>query len=309
MLGTDSFEFGAEAPLLVMAIHSHSVIDGDTLRVQILAPKHWEDSLGPVRRSRNGEVWIRLLGLDAPETHFPSSPVYLRHQPPINGQYATECLNQALGITASLDDGEVQLFASPQNVNSSTNKVLGYLLAEHQGVDRYGRVLAFVWKTDESLCSQYHSSTAAPKPYQLESSINFSLLAEGAAYPDFHSNIGHKHIADLRNAVKLAQFNYRGIWRTDQTRDGILLSEAQHLAYDTLILPRLYRRIATFLDKKSLPFGEEKLLRAGLRDFLSSRDHSVQLSSHKNSIFLSELLSWNAPRLGVHADLEDLEWQ
>jgi len=309
MLGTDSFELSAEAPLLVLAIHSLSVIDGDTLRVQIVAPKQWEKTVGPARRSQTGEVWIRLLGLDAPETHFPSSPIELRHQPAVNGQYATECLNQALGITASLDDGDIQLFASKDSPEPSTHKVLSYLLAEHRGIDRYGRVLAFIWKTQDSVCSQCPSSNADTHPYKLESSINFSLLAKGAAYPDFYSSLGHQRITCLRNAVKLAQLNGRGIWRADQTRSGILLSEAQHLAHNTLILPRLYRRIATFLLERNLAVEDESLLRVGFRDFLGSMDQPVRLNSDNNSILFSELLSWDEPRLGVHASLENLVWE
>jgi len=313
MFGTDSFDLSETPPFLLLAVHANSVIDGDTVRGEIMAPKQWENTLGHARRSQHGEVWVRLLGLDAPETHFPSSPNFLRHQPASQGLFATACLNQALGIAASLDDGEVQLFPAHPSRRHHKHQPLAYLLAEHQGVDRFGRLLAFVWKIHPDLQELVHNFNFLPlsfftSSFQLESSVNFFLLADGAAYPDFHFNLGQNRIARLRTAVKQAQTRCLGIWDSDQTRRGIFLSQASRLAHDTLILPRLYRRIAAFLQESASHGQTESGLRIGLRNFLGEKDQSVQVRLHNSAVLFSELLTWDATRLGVDAALEDLEW-
>jgi hypothetical protein len=311
MVGTHSLNFDAHGSLIVIAIKAHSVIDGDTLRVEIVAPQHWEPHLGPARQSQTGEVWIRLLGLDAPETHFPQSPIDLRHQVPAHGQYATACLSRAIGIAASLDDGEVQLIATTTPRPSLTDRSLIYLLAEHQGLDRFGRVLAFVWKTQERLGLFDDFNWMAQKKIAqrtIETSVNYALLAEGAAYPDFHSSMGAERIACLRTAVKQAQRDCLGVWAVDQTRSGVMLSHASDLAHTTLILPRLYRRIANFLQGTRHQTHSEMNLREGFRAFLGERDQAIRIRSNNHTVLFSELLSWTAPKLGLQASCEELEW-
>jgi hypothetical protein len=108
--------------------------------------------------------------------------------------------------------------------------------------------------------------------------------------------------------VKHAQTRCLGIWYADQTRRGIFLSQASRLAHDTLILPRLYRRIAAFLQESPSHELTESTLRVGFRNFLGEKDQSVQVHLQNSAVLLSELLTWDATRLGVHAALEDLEW-
>jgi len=313
MLGTDSFCCDEPHAFLLVAIDSLSVIDGDTLRVEVMAPQHWENSLGPARKSQTGEISIRLLGLDAPETYFPTSPPHLRHQPPQHGQFATACLNQALKVSASLDDGEMRIFTSHSRPTLPPHNRLGYLLVNHQGLDRYGRLLAFIWLIDdhaeiEHLAGLLQSSTFQSPLYPLQASVNYFLLAEGAAYPDFHSSMGYQSITVLRGAVHQAQLHSKGIWREDQTRSGIHLVDASSLAMKALILPRLYRRIAAFFKDYHPEASQEEILRMGLREFLMQIDQPVHIHSSATPTLFSELLSWEAPRLGLHAALEDLEW-
>lgn len=330
MLGIHSSGSSREDRFLLLGLRPHSVIDGDTLRVEILAPHDWEKTLGPARRSQSGEVWIRLLGLDAPETHFPDAPRHLNHQPPMHGQSACAILIESLKMSASFDDGEIRI-QSHQPLNSGLSAApIGYLLAEHMGIDRYGRVLAFIWHVDATFFKTLNDdfdpiflgipeSNQSMNPFNAlelthESSINCILLAEGAAYPDFHLSIGHARIAILRRAVKAAQMACRGIWASDQTRVGIRLLQAQDISLNTLILPRFYRRIAAFMKKHEsldLAFSKprsEEMMRGAFRYFISTVDQQVQLHSSNQTTLMSDLFTWNSPSLGIQSPLEDLEW-
>jgi len=328
LTGIDSCEWAPETlPLFGLAIEPDAVVDGDTLRAEIITPSDWERFLGPARRDTQGRVWIRLLGLDAPETHFPNAPSGLRHQPPQYGQYANDCLMEALGVTASFDDGSVYALYRPtphpsalRSSNGPTHDSVGlhshasprYLIAECHGVDRYGRVLAILWRGN-----QPDVALAPPRPPALCSSVNVALLAQGAAYPDLHGSLGAQRIAEFRRACKEAQTNRLGIWIHDQSGKGVLLTEAHRLTQDVLILPRLYRRMAAFLqDSEAHHEGahfslseRERALRNGFRDFLGHMDQPLYLRSESRCALLSELISWNAPRLKLTAPIEEMEWQ
>lgn len=328
LTGIDSYEWAPETvPLLGLAIAPDAVVDGDTLRAEIITHSDWEPFLGPARRDTQGRVWIRLLGLDAPETHFPNAPSGLRHQPPQYGQYANDCLMEALGVTASFDDGNLyglyhrnpHSAASPSSSGSPQDSVglhshasPRYLIAECHGVDRYGRVLAILWQSDQPDCA-----LILPRPPPVSSSVNVALLAKGAAYPDLHGSLGAQRNAEFRRACKEAQTNRLGIWIHDQSRTGVLLTQAHRLTQDVLILPRLYRRIVAFLlDSEAQHEGahfsvseREHALRNGFQHFLGHIDQALYLRSESRCALFSELISWNAPHLKLTAPIEEMEWQ
>lgn len=123
------------------------VVDGDTIRVL----------------TSEGEIPVRLIGIDAPESVAPNRPV--------------ECFGpEASAETARLlEGGTVLLEPDPTQ----------------DAVDRYDRVLAYVWR-DGRL-------------------INLDLVAAGYAY-EYTYDQPYRYQREFQNAERLARQTQEGLW-------------------------------------------------------------------------------------------------
>ena len=107
---------------------------------------------------------LRLIGLDTPETVDPRKPV------------------QCFGSEASARAKEL---LSGQKVRLESDTSQGEL-------DKYGRLLRYIWLVDGTL-------------------YNKKMIADGYAH-EYTYNIPYKYQADFKNAQKEAQNNLRGLW-------------------------------------------------------------------------------------------------
>ncbi len=111
-------------------------------------------------------------------------------------------------------------------------------------------------------------------PTMLRRTANHRQLFTGMAYPTYY----RKLYPDLRDAmtaaVTQARQRMRGVWPQDVTRSGLVVKGLDHLDEDAIILPKLYRRLATYL---SLADGDERV--EGFLDYLDREDDRVFVRS------------------------------
>ncbi|ETX07751.1 lamin tail domain-containing protein [Candidatus Entotheonella palauensis] len=119
----------------------------------------------------------------------------------------------------------------------------GYVLAN--GLDRYGRVIAFVFGTDPA-----HADGASidPQLNELQTSVNAKLLEEGLVYATFYSTLSGSLRDALATISGQARTNQRGIWARavgTPSRPAQInrISDLSRL----VLFPTLHRRLDDFL--------------------------------------------------------------
>ena len=210
--------------------------DGDSVRFYPDDPSQWDDVGGPyaVQRNATGGAQLRLDAIDALETHY-SVPGSMVHQPVALGHAARDELLTWLGFT-SVSRG------NDETVTASTPAaVRGYVLT--RSADKYGRCISFAGRGDVPAPSggQAYVDTAL-----LQQCANYHLLQQGLVYPTYY----RKLFPDLRAAFTAAVNQARptrGIWPGDLDQRGLTVSSLDQVQDDAIILPKLFRRLTTYL--------------------------------------------------------------
>jgi len=210
--------------------------DGDSIRFYPDDPSQWDDVGGPyaVQRNASGGAQLRLDAIDALETHF-AVPGGMVHQPISLAYAARDELLKWLGFTSvTRGEGETVTASTPA-------AVCGYVLT--RSADKYGRCISFAGRGDPPAPSGGQAYVDAKL---LRQSANYRLLQRGVAYPTYY----RKLFPDLR-AVFTAAVNQarptRGIWPGDLTQRGLTVSSLSQVQDDAIILPKLFRRLTTYL--------------------------------------------------------------
>jgi endonuclease YncB( thermonuclease family) len=248
--------------------------DGDSIRFYANQPEAWTLVERRVRTHGGGSVQLRLEGIDTLETHY--SPPYGNgdpvHQPIALGHAAAAELLEFLGfkrVTRQQDE---------QVTTSIPEEVPGYILSRYS--DRHGRVVAFVFAGDTP---QPDGQKVRVSPDWIQTSANLHLLRAGLAYPGFYTKL----YPDLRQSMAIVTQSARaeeiGIWEKDQTNTGFELKTLQTLTRDVVILPKLFRRLVSYITDNE---GEVDLLQfsqyldeSGDRVLFTTNDHTATLSS------------------------------
>ena len=209
--------------------------DGDSIRFYPDSPSQWDDVGGPyaVQRNASGGAQLRLDAVDALETHY-STPSGTVHQPLILARAARDALLRWLGFTSVTHDGETVTASEPATVR-------GYVLT--RSADKYGRCISFAGRGDPPGPSGAHVFVDAKL---LRQSANYRLLQRGLAYPTYY----RKLFPDLRRVFTAAVGQARptrGVWPGDLTELGLTVESLAQVEEDAIILPKLFRRLATYL--------------------------------------------------------------
>ncbi len=106
-----------------------------------------------------------------------------------------------------------------------------------------------------------------PRRADVELSGNFQLTLEGLAYPTYYKGL----FSDLRAAFTAAAQQARKIWREDQTAKRICGDRLEAFTDDIVMLPKLFRRLAAFMDGGSTI--------AASKQFLSNRAEGMTIIS------------------------------
>lgn len=233
--------------------------DGDSVRFYPDDSGAWAEIRGRyrVRRNAAGGAQLRLDGIDALETHYALDGGGVVSQPLGLANEAAAGLLGALGfarVERGGAGGETVVDVDPPAVRA-------YVLS--RAADRNGRCVAFLGVGDPPAEA---GSWAYVDGDAVRSTLNYGQLAVGAAYPTYYRGLFADLRATLTEAVELARPD-RGLWPADRTQSGLEVRSLEQLEQDGVVLPKLFRRLATYL---RLGDGDPSL--RGFRDFLAQED-------------------------------------
>lgn len=206
--------------------------DGDSIRFKADDESNWDRLDGPPPRLNSRKhAQLRLEAIDTLETHFGTA-----HQPLALARQATVHLMDRLGITG------VEWNANMTTVTAANDNVRGYIVARE--VERNRRPVAFAFAgdpADEDGTELFLNTT------RVLTSVNAEMLRSGLAYPTYYRGL----FPDLRIAltaeVATARAGDKGVWAEDVTNEGFDVPNLSAITNDHVILPKLFRRLADYL--------------------------------------------------------------
>jgi hypothetical protein len=207
--------------------------DGDSIRFRAADAALWAKLSGPPANvNARGHAQLRLDAIDTLETHFQNV-----HQPLGLATAALEFLLAHLGIT------EVEWDASRTKVTSANDGVPGYVLSREVEKNRRPVAFAFAGEAEED-----DGASVFLTPARLAASVNLQSLEAGFAFPTYYKGL----FPDLRDTctatVATARAGGLGVWAEDVTNTGFEVTGLGPLTTDLVILPKLFRRLAAYLE-------------------------------------------------------------
>lgn len=226
--------------------------DGDSIRFRARNRDHWQLLSGPaVGLNGNGHAQLRLEAIDTLETHYRDT-----HQPLGLAKQALDELLAAVGIR------NVVWNAAGTRVTSADDGTEGYIVSRTVEANRRPVAFAFAGTPPEADGSRFFFDAQ-----RLRQSVNFRMLRSGLAYPTYYDGL----FSDLRLACTAgseeARRDGRGVWAVDRTNTGVDVTSLSVITDDEVILPKLFRRLAEYLD------GEGSV--SGFVDWLRNKQERV----------------------------------
>lgn len=212
--------------------------DGDSIRFYPNNPDLWKKLPTRVSTNRAGGVQLRLDSIDALETHYnpKGDSIDTQHQPLEFAHGAAGELLKFLGFKKiTRGNNEVVTASQPEEVP-------GFILTRF--ADVYGRSVAFAFKGNADV--EDGSDVYFTKSL-LKKSANYHMLAKGLAYPTFYSKLYPDIRQELAVVTEKARKENKGLWALDKTNDGFVLEELATITDNVVILPKLYRRLLSYL--------------------------------------------------------------
>jgi endonuclease YncB( thermonuclease family) len=222
--------------------------DGDSIRFRAENETMW-NLLGcpAVRLNGKRHAQLRLEGIDTLETHFLNF-----HQPPALAIKALDFLLHELGITGVVWD---TLLTRITEANDGTP---GYIVS--RTAEEYGRPVAFAFAGTPA---EADGASLFLTPARMQQSINAKSLAEGLAYPTYYRGLFHDLRSSLTRSLSTARASGLNIWAEDKTNTGFDVSALASITDEHVILPKLFRRLAEFLQAGGSVVGFREFLEAG----------------------------------------------
>lgn len=97
---------------------------------------------------------------------------------------------------------------------------------------------------------------------RMRQSLNYQMLEEGLAYPTYYKEL----FSDLRDAltegVRHAREANVEIWAQDRTNSGFVVESLESISEESVILPKLFRRLAEYLKAGGPVTGFKEFLEA-----------------------------------------------
>lgn len=206
--------------------------DGDSIRFQADDPENWRVLNGPpVKLNARGHAQLRIEAIDTLETHYQG-----HHQPLKLANKALQFLLNELGIKkVKFDKGG--------KVVSAQDGTRGYILSRK--VEKNRRPVSFVFAGD---AEENDGAQVFLRPDRLDDSVNYKSALAGLAYPTYYMGL----FRDLRKKITAAVAQARkgggkGIWPKDKTTKGFTVSSLSSVTDHEVILPKLFRRIVSFM--------------------------------------------------------------
>lgn len=255
--------------------------DGDSIRFKANNRNNWRLLSGPsVALNAREHAQLRLEAIDTLETHFLnfSQPLELAHD-------ALDFLLGKLGFTGVQWD---EFHLKVTDVNN--DGVPGYIVSRTVEPNRRPVSFIFAGDTEEEDGSEIFFEPRGNEENgneqnltKLEDSLNYQSVLNGMAYPTYYKGL----FADLRHALTYASGQARaqnaGIWAQDVTNSGFTVDNIQSITEEHVILPKLFRRLAEYLQTGGNLDG--------FLEFLEQKDDGVTvLSPNAHFTHLDDLI-------------------
>lgn len=229
--------------------------DGDSIRFKADNETNWTKLAGPpVKLNARRHAQLRLEAIDTLETHYRNT-----HQPLTLATKALDFLLHDLGITG------VQWDTLRTIITAANDGTAGYIIT--RTVEPNRRPVAFVYAGSPP---EADGSQIFLEADRVRQSLNYQLLETGLAYPTYYQGL----FPDLRRALTEAVSYARqanGIWAEDRTNAGFEVTGLESISQEHVILPKLFRRLAEYLE------GGGSV--AGFKEFLAARAEGVFIIS------------------------------
>jgi endonuclease YncB( thermonuclease family) len=233
--------------------------DGDSIRFKADNNDNWDLLSGPpaVLNGR-GHAQLRLEAIDTLETHFGNS-----HQPLTLATRAIDFLLRSLNITG------VEWDVLRTRVTKANDGTRGYVVT--RAVERNGRPVSFVFAGAAPKADGREVYLDVPL---LRKSVNYKSVEAGLAYPTYYQGLFSDLRQGLTEATARARKAGREIWAVDRTTAGFEVRSLASITEQHVILPKLFRRLAEYLEGG----GSVR----GFKEFLARKRERVTIisSSH-----------------------------
>lgn len=206
--------------------------DGDSIRFQADDRENWRLLDGPpVELNARGHAQLRIEAIDTLETHYQG-----HHQPLQLANKALQFLLNELGIRKVKFDKDGK-------VVSAQDGTRGYILS--RTAEKNHRPVSFVFAGD---AEEHDGAQVFLRPDRLEDSVNYQSARAGLAYPTYYTGL----FSDLRKKITAGVAQARKgsgkrIWPKDKTTKGFTVSSLSSVTDGVVILPKLFRRIVSFM--------------------------------------------------------------
>lgn len=230
--------------------------DGDSIRFKADNEDNWSLLSGPLPNlNARRHAQLRLEAIDTLETHFGNM-----HQPLTLATKALDFLLHSLNIT------EVEWDVLRTKVTDANDGTEGYIIS--RAVEENRRPVSFVYT---GVAPQEDGSQISLDAARVRQSVNSQLLESGLAYPTFYKGL----FPDLRHALTaaaaIARQSNLEIWSNDRTNAGFAVEGIESITEQHIILPKLFRRLAEYLE------GGGPV--AGFKEFLENREEGITIIS------------------------------
>ncbi|MCB4823874.1 hypothetical protein [Roseicella aerolata] len=236
--------------------------DGDSIRFGPDDPTLLDDLIGPAAELNSQlHVQLRIEGIDALETHYrPQGGRGNLHQPKAQAIAARTALLEFLGI------GGVVWNADETRVVAAQDGVRGCILT--RAVEKNRRPVAFAYAGDPA--GQDGAAVHLDVP-RLKGSWNYHAVARGLAYPTFYTGLFEDLRAAMIEATEQARMGGTGLFAEDTTTEWFLADSIAAITEDAVIMPKLFRRLATHLSRTGGLAGFKAALQASRERLLDLR--------------------------------------
>ncbi len=207
--------------------------DGDSIRFHADDVANWDLLKGPPpKRNAQDHVQLRLEAIDTLETHFQGT-----HQPLELAVAATDALLEQVGITGVVWNEQ------RTRVEEANDGTEGYILS--RVVEPNRRPVAFVYSGP---AAEPDGSEVFVDPARVQQSVNFHQTTSGLAYVTYYQGLFPDLRAAFTTAANQARLAGRGVYAKDRTNSGFLVTSLGSLEDEHVILPKLFRRLAAYLE-------------------------------------------------------------
>lgn len=257
--------------------------DGDSIRFQADDRDNWDLLDGPsVELNARSHAQLRIEAIDTLETHYQG-----HHQPTKLALDALQFLLSELGI-------QKVKFDKAGKVISAQDGTRGYILS--RTAEKNHHPVAFVFSGDTK---ENDGASIFLRPNQLENSVNYKSALIGLAYPTYYSGLFSDLRKKITSAVNKAQKGAGiGLWARDKTNKGFTVSSLTSVTDETVILPKLFRRIVNFMgDGGSIE---------GFKDYLTANPDPVLELKTGHFTHLDTFIETSGKEVRLTAEPENL---